>query len=99
MGQRQLVCLARAALRKSRVVVFDECTASVDLATEESLQRALGLLFANTSQLIIAHRTHTLMDCDRVAVLDAGKLVAFGAPAGVAEFAVDVQPLRAAAVS
>ena len=77
VGQRQLLCLARAALRQSRIVIFDEATAAVDLSTDEIIKQFVNEVFSNSTVIIIAHRLNTVMHCDRVLVLDNGKILEF----------------------
>ncbi|KAJ2083672.1 hypothetical protein H4R24_000630 [Coemansia sp. RSA 988] len=81
LGQRQLVALARALVRRSRLVIMDEATASVDFETDESMQRAIrGVEFSDSTLLCIAHRLRTIIDYDYVLVLDEGKVVEFDTP-------------------
>jgi len=80
VGQRQLVCLARALLRKSKILVLDEATAAVDLETDEFIQQTIRREFADHTVLTIAHRLNTIMDYDRVMVLDNGSIVEFDSP-------------------
>ncbi|KZV80265.1 multidrug resistance-associated ABC transporter [Exidia glandulosa HHB12029] len=80
-GQRQLLCFARALLRKSTILVLDEATSAVDLESDKAIQDILhGPQFANVTMLTIAHRLHTIMESDRVLVLDAGKVAEFDSP-------------------
>ena len=65
IGQRQLICLARALLKNSKVVVLDEATAAIDQNTEESIYSVIKFSFVNSTVITIAHRLDTIMDCDR----------------------------------
>ncbi|XP_068114091.1 ATP-binding cassette sub-family C member 2 [Hyperolius riggenbachi] len=80
VGQRQLVCLARALLRKSKILILDEATAAVDLETDDLIQRTIRSEFADCTVLTIAHRLHTIMDSNKVMVLDAGKIIEYNSP-------------------
>ncbi|XP_037789915.1 canalicular multispecific organic anion transporter 2-like [Penaeus monodon] len=83
VGQRQLVSLARALLRQSRILVLDEATAAVDVETDDLIQKTIRSQFANCTILTIAHRLNTIMDSDRVMVLDKGKIAEFSDPASL----------------
>ncbi|XP_026732665.1 multidrug resistance-associated protein 1-like isoform X2 [Trichoplusia ni] len=80
VGQRQLVCLARALLRKTPLLVLDEATAAVDLETDELIQKTIRKEFASCTVITIAHRLNTIMDSTKVMVLDKGQLMEFAPP-------------------
>ncbi|XP_061396384.1 probable multidrug resistance-associated protein lethal(2)03659 [Musca vetustissima] len=80
MGQRQLICMARAILRHNKILIMDEATANVDPETDKFIQEAIHTKFDKCTVLTIAHRLHTVMDNDRVLVMDAGSAVELGHP-------------------
>ncbi|XP_058451157.1 multidrug resistance-associated protein 1 isoform X4 [Malaya genurostris] len=80
VGQRQLICLARALLRKTKVLILDEATAAVDLETDDLIQRTIRTEFKECTVLTIAHRLNTIMDSDKVIVLDKGHIKEYAAP-------------------
>ncbi|KRF85612.1 multidrug resistance-associated protein 1 isoform X5 [Drosophila virilis] len=83
VGQRQLVCLARALLRKTKVLVLDEATAAVDLETDDLIQKTIRSEFRECTVLTIAHRLNTILDSDKVIVLDKGQITEFDAPSAL----------------
>ncbi|KAL9689630.1 hypothetical protein QQ045_010018 [Rhodiola kirilowii] len=80
MGQRQLFCLGRALLRRSRVLVLDEATASIDNATDLILQKTIRSEFADCTAITVVRRIPTVMDCTMVLAISDGKLVEFDEP-------------------
>uniref|UniRef100_A0A146KSC1 Putative multidrug resistance-associated protein lethal(2)03659 n=1 Tax=Lygus hesperus TaxID=30085 RepID=A0A146KSC1_LYGHE len=79
-GQKQLLCLARGILRSNKIVVLDEATANVDKKTENIIQRAMKISFADTTVITIAHRIHTVMECDVIIVMENGRIKQIGQP-------------------
>ncbi|KAL0565394.1 hypothetical protein V5O48_016631 [Marasmius crinis-equi] len=79
-GEKQLLCMARAILKRSKVLVMDEATASVDYSTDELISKTIRQEFADSTILTIAHRLRTVIDYDRIMLLDQGRIVEFDQP-------------------
>ena len=80
VGEKQLICITRAILRKTKIIVLDEATASIDYKTEEIIQKALGEILLNSTMITIAHRIKTVMNADKILVLENGEIIEFDRP-------------------
>uniref|UniRef100_A0A8D2NB32 ABC-type glutathione-S-conjugate transporter n=1 Tax=Zonotrichia albicollis TaxID=44394 RepID=A0A8D2NB32_ZONAL len=79
-GQKQLLCLARALLQKAKILVLDEATAAVDVETDAKIQSMLRAQLRDSTVLTVAHRVNTVLDCDRILVLENGRIAEFDTP-------------------
>jgi ABC-type multidrug transport system fused ATPase/permease subunit len=80
LGQRQLMALARALVRGSKIIVCDEATSSVDMETDHKIQATMATGFKGRTLLCIAHRLHTIIGYDRICVMDQGRIAELGEP-------------------
>ena len=99
LGQRQLICLGRALLKRARILCIDEATANVDLETDTLIQKTIRSEFRDCTVLTIAHRIATVLDCDRVLVMSHGRVIEDDSPSELtknpsSEFAKLVQSAR-----
>jgi len=79
-GQRQIIALARALVRRTKVLIMDEATSAIDYETDRAIQNFIWSEFNDVTMIIVAHRLQTIMDSDKILVLDSGRLVEFGSP-------------------
>ena len=80
IGEKQLICITRAILRKSKIIVLDEATASIDYKTEEIIQKALNEILIDSTMITIAHRIKTVMNADKIIALENGEIIEFDTP-------------------
>ena len=85
IGERQLICITRAILRKSKIIIMDEATASIDVNTENIIQKAINNLLNDSTILTIAHRIKTVLNSDRILVLEDGEVKEFDTPKNLLE--------------
>lgn len=98
-GERQLLCICRAILRKNRIVVLDEATSNIDLVTEEKIQSLIETQFKESTVITIAHRLNTIIKSDKVLVLSMGEVQEYDSPANLmanpdSEFAKLLQEIK-----
>ena len=79
-GEKQLICICRAILRRNKIVLMDEATANIDIKTEETIQKLINERFRDATVITIAHRLNTIINSDKVLVLDKGKVAEFDTP-------------------
>ena len=80
VGEKQLVCIARAIIRKTKIVIMDEATANIDMTTEEKIQKALQYVLNDSTVITVAHRIKTIIEYDKILVLDNGNIIEFDTP-------------------
>jgi ABC-type multidrug transport system fused ATPase/permease subunit len=80
VGEKQLICICRAVLRKNKIVILDEATANIDLVTEQKILKLISEEFVGATVLTIAHRLNTIIESDMVLVLSEGRLLEYDTP-------------------
>uniref|UniRef100_A0A7S3JMQ0 ABC transporter domain-containing protein n=1 Tax=Euplotes harpa TaxID=151035 RepID=A0A7S3JMQ0_9SPIT len=79
-GEKQLICICRAILRKNKIVIMDEATASIDVKTEQTVQKLIHEEFKDSTVITVAHRLNTIMHSDKILVMSFGEVIEFDAP-------------------
>jgi len=79
-GEKQLICICRASIRKAKVVIFDEATANIDVLTEHKIMNLISNDFADSTVITIAHRLNTIINSDKIAVMHYGRLLEYNSP-------------------
>lgn len=79
-GEKQLLCICRAFMKKSKIVIIDEATANIDMKNDERIQTVIKEQFKNSTVLTIAHRLSTLKSSDKIVVMGEGRVLEFGSP-------------------
>lgn len=79
-GEKQMICFARALLKKSKIILIDEATSSIDMNNEEVFLQTIRERFADCTVLMIAHRLKTIINCDKIVVMKEGQVAESGAP-------------------
>ena len=79
-GEKQLICICRAIVRKSKVVILDEATSNIDVVTEQKIQQIISENFRDSTMLTIAHRLNTIITSDKVLVLSFGRIKEYDSP-------------------
>ena len=85
VGEKQLICICRAILRKTKIIVMDEATANIDMTIEEKIQKALEYALGNSTVITVAHRIKTIINYDKILVLNNGEIVEYDTPKNLLE--------------
>ena len=80
IGEKQLICIVRAILRRNKIVILDEATSNIDVITEQKIQQLIQEEFKEATTITIAHRLNTIIKSDKILFLDQGKVLEFDSP-------------------